>query len=144
MPKRNYAREAKDSSMVSFIVSSNQPSNQRGVQHITFAQDDAIGVYYPHYDALVVRIVVAMNGLKRMLVDNWSLVNIIYGATFDKMEVSHELTLDNLTVVLIYERQYHPVRQNHFSDEDESATFDGSSFYGIFGSRSTFCLSWGT
>lgn len=35
----------------------------------------------------------ARNGLKRMLIDNRSLVNIIYGAAFDKMEVDHELTL---------------------------------------------------
>lgn len=28
-----------------------------------------------------------------MMVDNGSLANIIYGATFDKMEVGHELTL---------------------------------------------------
>lgn len=34
----------------------------------------------------------ARNGIKKMLVDNGSLVNIIYGATFDKIEVDHELT----------------------------------------------------
>lgn len=54
--------------MSSFIVSSNEPSNHKGVQPITFTQDDAIGVHCPHCDTLVVRVVVARNGLKRMLV----------------------------------------------------------------------------
>ncbi|XP_022886722.1 uncharacterized protein LOC111402573 [Olea europaea var. sylvestris] len=43
---------------------------------ITFSQEDAEGVHHPHCDALVVRAVVARNGLKRMLVDNGSSVNI--------------------------------------------------------------------
>lgn len=35
---------------------------------------------------------VARNGLKRMLVDNGSSVNILFGTTFDKMVLDHELT----------------------------------------------------
>lgn len=34
----------------------------------------------------------ARNGLKRMLVNNGSSVNILFGTTFDKMKVDHELT----------------------------------------------------
>lgn len=45
-------------------------------------------VHYLHCDALVVRVVVALQSLKRMLVDNDSSVNIKFGATFDKMEVN--------------------------------------------------------
>lgn len=52
----------------------------------------ALRVHYPHCDALVVRAVMARNGLMRMLVDKESLVNIIYGASFNKMEVDNELT----------------------------------------------------
>lgn len=40
------------------------------------------------------RAIVAQNGLKRMLVDNRSSVNIIFGAICDKMEVDH--TSDNI------------------------------------------------
>lgn len=32
------------------------------------------------------------NGLKRMLVDNRRLVNILFGTTFEKMSVDHKLT----------------------------------------------------
>lgn len=34
----------------------------------------------------------ARNGLKRMLVDNGSSINIIFGATFNKLISDHELT----------------------------------------------------
>lgn len=51
-----------------------------------------MGVHYLHCDALVVRAMVTKNGLKIVLIDNGSSVNIILGATFDKMEVDHELT----------------------------------------------------
>lgn len=54
-----------------------------------------MGVHYRHYDALVVRAVVARNSLKRMLVDNERSINILYGVTFDKKEVDHELILMN-------------------------------------------------
>lgn len=38
------------------------------------------------------RAVVAENGLKRMLINNESSINITYGGSFNKMEVDHELT----------------------------------------------------
>lgn len=48
-------------------------------------------MHSPHEDALVIRTIVDLNGLKRKLVDNGSLVNVIFGATFDKMEVDQKL-----------------------------------------------------
>lgn len=65
-----------------------------------------MGLYYPHCEALVVRDVIARNRLKRMLVDNDSSVNIIFGFTIDKMLVNHELIamtstyMDSLGIVL--------------------------------------------
>lgn len=38
-------------------------------------------MHYPHYDVLVVRGVVTRNGLKRMLIDNESLVNKLFGSS---------------------------------------------------------------
>lgn len=38
--------------MASSIVSNSKPSTKRGVQPITFTQDDVVGVHYPHYDTL--------------------------------------------------------------------------------------------
>lgn len=77
--------------MASFIISSGQSSNSREVPHITFTHDDAKGIHYPHCDALIIRAVMAINGPRRMLVDNRSSINIIYGSTHDKMVVDHEL-----------------------------------------------------
>ncbi|KAL2461799.1 Uncharacterized protein Adt_45219 [Abeliophyllum distichum] len=45
------------------------------------------GVHYLHCDALVVRAVVAMNGLGRMLVDNGSSVNVIFLSTYEQMNI---------------------------------------------------------
>ncbi|XP_022864597.1 uncharacterized protein LOC111384542 [Olea europaea var. sylvestris] len=88
--KRNYAREAKHPPLTSYIVDSNSRRNQ--VPPIIFTQEDAEGVHFPHCDALVVRVVIARNGLKRMLVDNGSSVNILFQSAFDKMILDHQLT----------------------------------------------------
>ncbi|XP_022889049.1 uncharacterized protein LOC111404482 [Olea europaea var. sylvestris] len=88
--KRNYVREAKHPPLASYIVDSSSRRNQ--VSPIVFTQEDAEGVHYPHCDALVVRAVIARNGFKRMLVDNGSLVNILFGSAFDKMILDHQLT----------------------------------------------------
>lgn len=66
---------------------------ERKVQPITFAQEDTTSLHYLYCDTLTIRAVVAQNGLKRMLVGNGSLVNILFDSTYDKMQVDHELTL---------------------------------------------------
>lgn len=63
--------------MASLIISSGRTFTHSEVQLITFTQDDAIGIHYPHCGSLVLRIVVDRNGLKRMLVHNVSSVDII-------------------------------------------------------------------
>ena len=75
--------------MITYIVNESKTANK--MAPITFSQEDAEGVHHPHCDALVVRAVVARNGLKRMLVDNGSSVNILFGSTFDKMQIEHGL-----------------------------------------------------
>lgn len=79
------------SPMISYIVN-NTPHRTKSAPSITFTQEDVVGVHYPHCDALVVRAIVAKNGLKRMLVDNESSVNNLFGATNDKMLIDYELT----------------------------------------------------
>ncbi|XP_022852948.1 uncharacterized protein LOC111374508 [Olea europaea var. sylvestris] len=83
--QRNYTREANDPPMITYIVNESQEANK--IAPITFSQEDAQGVHHSHCDALVVRAVVARNGLKRMLIDNGSSVNILFGSTFDKMQI---------------------------------------------------------
>lgn len=74
----NYARKDKDPLMASYIVN-NSSHGARNVQPITFTQEDVSGLYYPHYKALIVRVVVAHNKLKKMLVGNGSSINILFG-----------------------------------------------------------------
>ncbi|KAL2486028.1 Uncharacterized protein Adt_30784 [Abeliophyllum distichum] len=69
-----------------------QPLIRTGkIDPITFTSTDATRVHFPHDDTLVVRIVVAKNGLEKMLVDDGSSVNIIYGTTYDKMDIETPL-----------------------------------------------------
>lgn len=76
---------------MSYIVDHSSRRNQ--APPIIFTREDAEGVHFSHYDTLVVvRVVVARNGLKQMLVDNSSSVNVRFGSTFDKMILDHELT----------------------------------------------------
>lgn len=67
--------------MASFIVNSGQGPSDKKIEPVIFTPDDVVGIHYPYCDALVVRAVIARNGLKRILVDNGSSVNIIYGMT---------------------------------------------------------------
>lgn len=82
--KINYAREAKDTSIT--IV--NHFQNASVVEPITFTQEDAASVHYPHCDALVVKAIIARNAF---LVDNGSSIYILFSSTYDKMLVDHKL-----------------------------------------------------
>lgn len=77
--------------MMSNSVSS-APRGANAIPPITFTQEDAIGVYYPHCDAFVVKVNVVRNDLNRMLLDNRSSINILFGATYKKMQIGLELT----------------------------------------------------
>ncbi|KAL2461610.1 Uncharacterized protein Adt_45030 [Abeliophyllum distichum] len=63
-----------------------------GASQIMFTEKDEVGVHYLHCDALVVHVIVAMNRLGRMLVDDGSTGNILFGSTFDQIDVDLELT----------------------------------------------------
>lgn len=41
---------------------------------------------------LVVKAIVTRNSLKHILVDNGRSINFLFGATYDKMMIDHELT----------------------------------------------------
>lgn len=49
-------------------------------------------MHYFHCDVLVLRMILAHNRLKCMLVDNGSSLNIIFKITYDRMMVDHKLT----------------------------------------------------
>ena len=57
---------------------------------ITFSDSDLEGCQHPHDDPLVIRAVVANKTILWVLVDNGSLVNIIFTSAFDKMGIGRE------------------------------------------------------
>ncbi|KAL2454034.1 Ribonuclease H [Abeliophyllum distichum] len=85
---RNYANTAREEPVESWQVYRHRPR----APQISFTEEDEDGIHYLYCDALVVRAVVAINGLGRMLVDDGSAVNILFGNTFVQMDVDHELT----------------------------------------------------
>ncbi|KAL2472128.1 Uncharacterized protein Adt_40264 [Abeliophyllum distichum] len=84
--QKSYAKEAEGKLMTNWLINS-RPSGSSKVDAISFTEKDMRGVHYPHYDALVVRAVVARNGLGRMLVDNESSVNVIFLSTYEQMNI---------------------------------------------------------
>ncbi|KAL2512467.1 Uncharacterized protein Adt_18067 [Abeliophyllum distichum] len=87
-----YIWEAKEPANVNYHIHTRPMGTMRN-NPITFFPNDALGVH-SHNNALVVRAVVARNGLGRMLVDDRSFVNIIYGTTYVKMGIETPLILD--------------------------------------------------
>ena len=57
---------------------------------ITFSDSDLEGCQHPHDDPLVIRAVVANKTILWVLVDNGSLVDIIFASAFDKMGIGRE------------------------------------------------------
>lgn len=57
---------------------------------ITFTDEDAAGIHFPHNDALVVTIPIGNCRVSRVLIDQGSSVNIMYGQTLDQMEATPE------------------------------------------------------
>ncbi|KAL2512216.1 Reverse transcriptase domain-containing protein [Abeliophyllum distichum] len=84
--QKSYAKEAVGKLMTNWLING-RPSGSSKVDPISFTEEDMRGVHYPHCDALVVRAVVARNGLGRMLVDNGSSVNIIFSSTYEQMNI---------------------------------------------------------
>ncbi|KAL2480196.1 Uncharacterized protein Adt_33162 [Abeliophyllum distichum] len=73
--------------MTNWLINS-RPSGSSKIDLISFTEEDMRRVHYPHCDALVVRAVVARNGLGRILVDNGSSVNVIFLSTYEKMNIN--------------------------------------------------------
>ena len=57
---------------------------------ITFSDSDLEGCQHPQDDPLVIRAVVANKTIHRVLIDNGSLVNIIFASAFNKMGIGRE------------------------------------------------------
>ncbi|KAL2533422.1 Ribonuclease H [Abeliophyllum distichum] len=84
--QKSYAKEAEGKLEMNWLINS-RPSSSSKVDPISFTEEDMKGVHYPHCDALLVRAVVARNGLGRMLVDNGSSVNVIFSSTYEQMNI---------------------------------------------------------
>ena len=57
---------------------------------ITFSDSNLEGCQHPYDDPLVIRAVVANKTIHRVLIDNWSSVDIIFVSAFDKMGIGRE------------------------------------------------------
>ncbi|KAL2471312.1 Uncharacterized protein Adt_39448 [Abeliophyllum distichum] len=87
--QKSYIRAAKKPTLESFWVGREAKSLS---PTITFGFEDETNIQYPYCDALEIQILIAINVIKRMLVDNESLVNILFGSAFNQIEVDHPWT----------------------------------------------------
>ena len=70
-------------------VEERPPKNPRyESESLTFTEDDARHVRYPHNDPLVIIVQIENMKVKRCLVDTGSSVNIIYKSSFERMKLS--------------------------------------------------------
>ena len=85
--QNRYLREAKEGSVRTTSFLDKWPAKQlRGeMEDIIFSEKDARHVRHPHYDALVIKAMIANNNLHRILVDNGSSVDIFYFQAFKMM-----------------------------------------------------------
>ena len=56
-------------------------------QAITFTDEDAERIHYPHDDAIVITLLIADYTTRRVLVDNGSSADILYYPTFQQMRL---------------------------------------------------------
>ena len=68
---------------------SERPPRMRGTneQAITFTDEDARRVHHPHDDAIVITLVIVDYTTRRVLIDNGSLVDILYYPAFQQMRL---------------------------------------------------------
>ena len=55
------------------------------MEDITFSKKDACHIRHPHYDALVIKAMIANNNVHRILVDNGHSMDILYFQAFEMM-----------------------------------------------------------
>ena len=55
------------------------------MEDITFSEKDSHHFHHPHCDALVMKAMIANNNVHRILVDNESLVDILYFQAFERI-----------------------------------------------------------
>ena len=59
-------------------------------QAITFIDEDAERIHYPHDDAIVITLLIADYTTRRVLVDNGSLADILYDPAFQQMRLGQD------------------------------------------------------
>ena len=82
-----YAKEAKSPRQAHMHRTDERPtkSARRELEDIVFIEADARWVQHPHADALIIIIKMANSNVHRMLVDNRSVVDIIYLNAYNMM-----------------------------------------------------------
>ena len=67
---------------------------------IIFTDEDARRLHHPHDDAIVITLTIAYYTTRRVLIDNRSLVDILYYLAFQQMRINKELLrLVNVTFI---------------------------------------------
>ena len=59
-------------------------------QPITFTNEDLMGLYLPHDNALVISAIIINFNVQRILVDNGSSTDILFISAFDKMKIGQD------------------------------------------------------
>ncbi|XP_052193804.1 uncharacterized protein LOC127802147 [Diospyros lotus] len=81
-----YVREANHVLIAGSVEHMGPPKRARvAMKEITFFEDDARDIHWPHNDSLVIRAHIGNMEVRRIMVDTGSSVNVMYRACFDQM-----------------------------------------------------------
>ncbi|XP_031255255.1 uncharacterized protein LOC116113251 [Pistacia vera] len=84
--QERYVGEARHDPM-SVMNTALRPAKVHREEEITFFEKDAVRLYHPHDDALIITPEIGWCEVHRILVDNGSAVNILFQRAFEKMQL---------------------------------------------------------
>ncbi|KAL2455460.1 uncharacterized protein Fot_57511 [Forsythia ovata] len=93
-----YAMVTEKPTMVNYLV---QGVSMPRLQPTMFDGSNEVSVHYPYWDDLLIQTMVDHNSLNMILLNDRSLVDIIFGSAFNQIDVNHPLTQPHLWTFLL-------------------------------------------
>ncbi|XP_058092662.1 uncharacterized protein LOC131239121 [Magnolia sinica] len=102
--RKNYVRSISQPESKILILARPLKEKKREKYYISFADEDARGIHYPHDDALVVTLTIANRKVFRILVNTGSFADVLFTQAFDKIGVERSALQPVRTLLIGFSR----------------------------------------